>query len=335
MKLTQGKLLVLVLISYGLVAVETAGSDYEKTWSYKTDSKLGPKDWSKKNNICGKDSQSPINILTRDVKYHDSLGKLKLNNYGHVSENMYFDLQNRNTDIAFKAKTKKGEVPQEVVFQDTTYRFYQFHFHWGSTNYKGSEHVVDFQRFAGEMHIIHYNTKYANISEAVDKSDGLLVWGHFLKIDSTDKAENSAFKKVLDNFSKAKYCCNVTKIPSFSLFELLPEQHEDFYHYKGSLTTPPCYESVMWIVDRNPISISEEQIAKFRELKNNAANQISNIGDNDRPAQPLNGREVKRNFNAGVDDAGSDVAKDSSSVLIQPLNAVIACLSFLIVFLTY
>ena len=32
------------------------------------------------------------------------------------------------------------------------------------------------------MHIIHYNDKYADVGAAIDKSDGLLVWGHFLQV---------------------------------------------------------------------------------------------------------------------------------------------------------
>lgn len=51
-----------------------------------------------------------------------------------------------------------------------------------------------------------------------------------------------------------------TKVPSFSLKALLPEDHSKFYHYKGSLTTPPCYESVKWIVNKNTISVSEDQV---------------------------------------------------------------------------
>ena len=33
-----------------------------------------------------------------------------------------------------------------------------------------------------------------------------------------------------------------------------------FYRYKGSLTTPPCYESVIWIVFPDVIPISEKQV---------------------------------------------------------------------------
>lgn len=49
-------------------------------------------------------------------------------------------------------------------------------------------------------------------------------------------------------------------IPGFSIEELLPERPAEYYHYKGSLTTPPCHPSVLWTVFRNPVQISQEQV---------------------------------------------------------------------------
>jgi carbonic anhydrase len=64
---------------------------------------------------------------------------------------------------------------------------------------------------------------------------------------------------------------------------LLPKSR-DFYRYDGSLTTPACNEGVIWTVMQSPIEMSAEQIAAFQSV----------IGDNARPVQPLNGREILR-----------------------------------------
>lgn len=50
------------------------------------------------------------------------------------------------------------------------------------------------------------------------------------------------------------------RIPTFNIEELLPEKPAEYYRYRGSLTTPPCYPSVLWTVFRNPVHVSQEQV---------------------------------------------------------------------------
>lgn len=48
--------------------------------------------------------------------------------------------------------------------------------------------------------------------------------------------------------------------------KLLPK-NKSYWTYLGSLTTPPCTESVTWIVFKEPIEVSPEQLDKFRGLR--------------------------------------------------------------------
>ncbi len=57
-----------------------------------------------------------------------------------------------------------------------------------------------------------------------------------------------------------------------------------YYSYDGSFTTPPCTEQVKWVILAQPISMSKQQIMRFREV----------IHGNNRPVQPLHGRQVFR-----------------------------------------
>lgn len=52
-----------------------------------------------------------------------------------------------------------------------SYAIYGFHIHWPS------EHAVSGRLRNAELHLVHYNSKYSSLEEAVDKSDGLAVLG--------------------------------------------------------------------------------------------------------------------------------------------------------------
>lgn len=51
-----------------------------------------------------------------------------------------------------------------------------------------------------------------------------------------------------------------------SLYDLLPNNLQAFYTYSGSLTTPPCYQVVNWIVMAERLNMNAKQIEMFRNL---------------------------------------------------------------------
>eukprot|EP00075_Anas_platyrhynchos_P010984 XP_027300237.1 carbonic anhydrase 14 [Anas platyrhynchos] len=55
-----------------------------------------------------------------------------------------------------------------------------------------------------------------------------------------------------------------TSIPSFSLRGLLPQRLDRYYRYNGSLTTPPCFQSVLWSVFQQPVLLSRAQLEQLR-----------------------------------------------------------------------
>jgi len=73
----------------------------------------------------------------------------------------------------------------------------------------------------------------------------------------------------------------VTKVNA----DLFMPADKDYYRFNGSLTTPPCTEGVRWIVLKNSVSVSQEQIDKFVRVMHHP---------NNRPVQPVNARIIAK-----------------------------------------
>jgi carbonic anhydrase len=63
--------------------------------------------------------------------------------------------------------------------------------------------------------------------------------------------------------------------------QILPADRR-YYTYMGSLTTPPCSEGVQWVVMRQPVVATPEQIELFARL----------YPLNARPIQNASGRRI-------------------------------------------
>jgi carbonic anhydrase len=87
---------------------------------------------------------------------------------------------------------------------------------------------------------------------------------------------------------------NTTLFGSFVMLDqLLPNDMEHFFKYQGSLTTPPCSESVTWIVFREISGISIEQMSYFRSLMMHSEDhERIVIGHNIRDLQKVRKREI-------------------------------------------
>ncbi|XP_036893258.1 carbonic anhydrase 6-like [Sturnira hondurensis] len=62
-----------------------------------------------------------------------------------------------------------------TVRDGTEYLARQMHLHWGSghSDTGGCEHVIDGVRYAAEIHVVHYNSKYSSYDEAMNAQDGI------------------------------------------------------------------------------------------------------------------------------------------------------------------
>jgi carbonic anhydrase len=141
------------------------------------------------------------------------------------------------------------------------YELLQFHFH------KPSEERIDGKAHDMVAHLVHKGPdgKLAVVAVLLDKG------GASATVDSIWK-----------NLPKAKEKEVLVANVTIDAAKLLPAD-KGYYTFRGSLTTPPCSEEVMWLVLKAPVKIGDEQVAAFGKI----------YPMNARPTQPLNGRAIQ------------------------------------------
>ncbi|XP_053571146.1 carbonic anhydrase 13 [Bombina bombina] len=260
-----------------------------QSWGYAEHN--GPDLWHEWFPAANGERQSPIDIATQNAKYDSTLQPLHVR-YDPGSAKVILN-SGHTFSVEFDDTEDNSVVRGGPLYGQ--YRLRQFHFHWGCEDGLGSEHKVDGKSYSAELHIVHWNSeKYSSFVEAARKPDGLCVLGVFLKIGEHNK-DIERITRVLDAI-KFK-----GKQSSFTNFEpscLLPSCM-DYWTYLGSLTVPPLLESVIWIVLKEPISVSSKQLAMFRSLQIRIEPEEAEsccMKTNHRPTQPLNGHHVRASF---------------------------------------
>ncbi|KAG7503751.1 carbonic anhydrase-like [Solea senegalensis] len=214
----------------------------------------GPHKWAEDFPVANGARQSPIDIVPKEAQYDSSLRALKLR---YDPSNAKSILNNGHSfQVDFVDDSDTSTLTGGPI--SGTYRLRQFHFHWGASDDRGSEHTVDGVKFPCELHLVHWNTKYPSFGEAASQPDGLAVVGVFLKIG----AANPRLQRVLNALDTIKTKGRQTDFAAFDAKSLLPVS-VDYWTYDGSLTTPPLLESVTWIVLKEPISVSPVQFRAF------------------------------------------------------------------------
>ncbi|XP_046356417.2 carbonic anhydrase 2-like [Haliotis rufescens] len=258
-------------------------------WTY--NGTLGPDHWHVDYPNCGGDRQSPINIETSKVEFNPILTIFDLSELAQT-ENINMTLANVNGHTVEVTISGSANMLVSGGGLEDKYGVKQFHFHWGQKDERGSEHDIDNKRFPMEMHIVLYSTKYADFDVAVDKPKGLAVLSFLFEVGET----NANFQPLLSHFDKIQHSGNETSIPTFSTKSLLPANSAYYFRYEGSLTTPPCYESVVWSIFATRIVVSEQQMNQFRSIKRNKEPEgEENLVDDFRPLQKLNNRKLYTN----------------------------------------
>jgi carbonic anhydrase len=221
-------------------------------WSYEGDSgpaKWGDLDAADKACAIGL-QQSPIDI---EAAIKSQLPALKLN----WPKNANTIVNNGHT---IQLNFAEGST---LMLGDAKYKLLQVHFH------RPSEHMVGGKNFPMEAHFVHRA-----------EGGGLAVVGVLM----SEGRPNPAFRQIVKTMP-ATEGPEVKADASINPHALLPHRL-GYYRYSGSLTTPPCSETVEWLLLIDPIQVAAADVAAFAKL----------YPMNARPVQKDNRRFVLRSL---------------------------------------
>jgi len=240
-------ILIVALLSLTLRSWEQE-AHHPPHWSY--EGTTGPDRWGDLNSDYAKcktgSEQSPINIT------------------GSVASDLPA-IEFHYTDSALKI-INNGHTVQvnsdgrsSMTVAGKQYQLLQFHFHHPSEEQmNGKSHDL-------VIHLVHKDAEGHMAVVAVLADQG---------------PDNSVLKTIFNHLpqtSEGEVTTGVTINPA----DLLPKT-SSYYTFPGSLTTPPCSESVTWFVLKQPVTLSQSELEQFVKL----------YPHNARPVQPLHQRTV-------------------------------------------
>jgi len=218
-------------------------------WSY--EGHVGPAHWGElaaEFSTCGTGkNQSPIDI-SGTVE-----GELPAITFAYQAKGSQIINNGHTIQVNYDAGS-------HISVDGRSFELKQFHFHSPSENTMSAKH------FPLEGHFVH-----------ADANGNLAV----ISVMYQEGAQNSELEKAWSHMpTKASETSPLA--PAVDAAALLPA-NRDYYRFSGSLTTPPCSEGVIWLVMKEPLAVSKEQIEQFTKVLHHP---------NNRPVQPVNARII-------------------------------------------
>lgn len=240
---------VLAVLVGGLLFTSGAAFAADTThWTYSGEE--GPENWAKLTpefGACSGKNQSPIDL---SGFIEAELAPIKVS---------YLPGGNEIWNNGHTVQVNYAEG-SSIAVDGIQFDLKQFHFH------APSENLIKGQSYAMEAHFVH-----------MDKEGNIAV----VALMFEEGGENTALEKLWS--SMPKNAGDRKALPSpFAAGDLLPA-NPDYYRFNGSLTTPPCTEGVRWLVLKEPVTASKEQVEAFSHVMHHP---------NNRPVQSVNARPV-------------------------------------------
>ncbi|KAM3587438.1 uncharacterized protein V6R79_005640 [Siganus canaliculatus] len=255
----------LLLFSQIVVAAEPLVRGLKKLpedidWSYS--GTLNQHNWGKRFPSCNSARQSPVDI-------DETFTQVRLQ-YQNLQFEGWERLTAESSTIHNNGKTVAISVEGDFFVSggglSSRFQVGQITFHWGRCNATsdGSEHSLNGMKYPLEMQIYCYDPMvFQSLDDAVREGGRIAALAVLFEVSLE---ENENFSPVLEAVSTVSRFGKSGSMEAFTLQSLLPNNTDKYYIYNGSLTAPPCSETVEWVVFKRTVLISETQLEGFCDV---------------------------------------------------------------------
>jgi len=227
-------------------------------------------------NYCNGSSQLPIDLDDSKMRATSDPDFLKFGGHPsskqpHCSEYptcyVHGELSNSDYTVIYHPYFVQDV---QMILGKNVYSLDHIHFHWGSSDDRGSEHTINGRAYPLEMHL-----------EFIDRTRERrpAVFSVLFEVANQNYMNlfDDELEKIINPGDNVMTYINLNFLKAF--------ENDKFYHYIGSKPYQTCGNNdVDFLVAKNPLSISAKTLWKLRQLKDSYGDPLV---DNFRPIGPL------------------------------------------------
>uniref|UniRef100_A0A3Q2YX65 Alpha-carbonic anhydrase domain-containing protein n=1 Tax=Hippocampus comes TaxID=109280 RepID=A0A3Q2YX65_HIPCM len=226
-----------------------------------SDCALNQRNWGKKYPSCSSARQSPVDIDETFTQVRLQYQNLRLESWDRIMA--------ESTTIHNNGKTVAINVDGDFYVSggglSSRFRVDTVTFHWGRCNATsgGSEHSLNGMKYP--LEVLETNPPPVCLPRA---RFGLIL---NLQVSLYD---NENLNPIIDAVNTVtRFAGKSGSMEALALQSLLPNNTAKYYIYNGSLTSPPCSETVEWVVFQHTVAISETQASSHKTRSSYAIQQ--------------------------------------------------------------